>query len=280
MSIVVIVTTLSNIFGDWLLIYPIQWGTKGAAVATGAAQTIGFFIILTHFIRKKGNIRFGKIELESSLCKDIFIHGLPEGIGQLATPIMTLCMNIVLLNKVGDLGVNAFSVISYIAGLSMAVFFGVSDGLQPLFGQSYGAENEQDLKFYFRTGLKISFFGSAAITLLAILFGKQLCILFGADPVTQEYVLKVLPQFAVGFIVMAVNVMISSYLYSTERSLFASIISASRSVIVNVAVILVLPHIFGESIIWFSLLIYEAIVLVIAVTLLRHSERNGIHFKE
>ena len=100
------------------------------------------------------------------------------------------------------------------------------------------------------------------------------------DAVTREYMLHVLPQFAVGFIATAVNVMISSYLYSTERSFLALNISVLRSIIVNAAVILILPYIFGESIIWFSLLIYEVIVLIIAAALLKHSERNGIHFKE
>lgn len=61
--------------------------------------------------------------------------------------------------------------------------------------------------------------------------------------------INVLPQFAVGFIAMAVNVMISSYLYSTERSFLALNISVLRSIIVNAAVILILPYIFGESII-------------------------------
>lgn len=278
-SIVVIVSTICNIFGDWLLIFPIHWGTKGAAIATGVSQTIGLFIMLTHFVRKQGVLRFGKIKLEGSLFKDIIIHGLPEGISQLATPIMTLCMNIVLIDKVGDLGVNAFSIICYIASFSMAVFLGASEGLQPLFGQSYGAKNEKNLKFYFKAGLGISFFGSIFITILAVFFGRNICILFGADMVTQAYILKVLLQFAIGFIAMALNVMISSYLYSTERTVQAISISILRSVVVNVAVILILPYIFGEGIIWFTLLIYETIVFVVALVLLKQSERNGITFK-
>ena len=279
-SAVVIITTVCNIFGDWLLIFPIAWGVKGAAIATGISQTLGLFSILTHFIRKYGNLRFGKTKLEIKLIKEIVIHGLPEGISRLSTPVMAFCMNMVLINRVGDLGVNAFSVITYIASFSMAVFFGASEGLQPLFGQSYGAKDKEELTFYFKTGLKISFWGSFIVTILAVLLGRYICILFGTDAVTQSYVLKVLPQFAVGFIVMAVNVMISSYLYSTERSLQATSISVLRSIVVNAAVILILPYIFGERVIWFSLLIYEAIVLIIAVALLKHSERDGIRFKE
>ena len=129
-NIAVIISTVCNIFGDWLLIFPIPWGTKGAAIATGVSQTIGLFVILTHFIRKQGIIRFSKIKLEGVLLRDIVTHGLPEGISQLATPVMMFCMNMVLLDMVGDLGINSFSIICNIASFSMAVFFGASEGLQ------------------------------------------------------------------------------------------------------------------------------------------------------
>ena len=78
---------------------------------------------------------------------------------------------------------------------------------------------------------------------------------------------------------MASNVMISAYLYSTERSGQAVVINFLRSIVVNSGVILILPKIAGAGIIWSCFGIYEAIVLVIAVILLKHSERNGIVFK-
>lgn len=279
-GIAVIISTACNIFGDWLLIFPFSMGTKGAAIATGVSQTIAFFIMLIHFIRRKGVLRFGMTKLDGKLLRDITVHGLPEGIGQLATPIMTLCMNLVLVSKLGDIGVNAFSVISYVASFTVAVFFGTSEGLQPLFGQSYGAKNEKDLKFFFKTGLYINFFGSVIVSGLIILFSRQICTLFGTDPSTLEYTLRVMPMYSWGFVIMAFNVMISTYLYSTERSIQAIIINFLRSMVINSAVILLLPQILGANIIWLTFGIYEAVVLVIAFALLRYSERNGIVFKE
>jgi len=278
-SLTVVVTTGLNIFLDWLLIFPIPMGTKGAAIATGISQSAGLFIMLTHFIRKQGILRFGKVKLDFGLLKEIVIHGLPEGISQLSTPVMTLCMNLVLVEMLGDIGVNTFSVISYVASFTVAVFIGTSEGLQPLFGQSYGARKEDDLKFYFRTGILINFFGSTLVTGAILLLSRQICGLFGADAETLEYTLQVMPMYSVGFIVSSFNVMITSYLYSTERSTYSSIISFLRSLVVNAAVILILPRIFGADAIWITFAVYEAIVLVVAFGLLKHSERNGIEFK-
>lgn len=278
-SLTVIVSTALNIFLDWFLIFPIPMGTKGAAIATGVSQSIGLLIMLTHFVRKKGILRIGKAKFDGKILGEIIVHGLPEGINQLATPIMTLCLNLVLVSKIGDIGVNAFAVISYVSSFTVAVFVGTSEGLQPLFGQSYGEKNEKDMKFYFKSGVWINFIGSLLVTGLIILLSKPICTLFGADATTLEYVLKVMPLYAWGFVVMSFNVIISAYLYSTERSVHAIILNVLRSIVVNVVVIMILPQIFGASIVWFTFGIYEAVVLIAAYVLLKHSERNGIVFK-
>lgn len=276
-SIAVIASTAANIFLDWLLIYPIPWGTRGAALATGISQTISMLVVLSHFVMKKGVLRFGGPLLDGKLIGSIVVHGLPEGIGQLATPIMTLCMNLVLVSKIGDIGINAFSIISYVASFTVAVFFGTSEGLQPLFGLSYGARNRADLRYYFKAGVWINFIGSVVLTGIVILLSRPICALFGADAVTLEYVLKVLPLYAWGFVVMSFNVMISAYLYSTDHSVQSIFINMLRSIVVSSIVILALPAIFGADIVWFTFGIYEAIVLIAAWFLLRYAERHMFH---
>lgn len=179
-SVATIIGTAFNIFGDWLLIFPISMGMKGAAIATGVSQTLSLLIVLTHFIRRKGSLRFRFTKLQGALFRKIIVRGLPESISQLATPVMTFCMNMVLIQYIGDIGVNAFSIISYMASFSMAVFFGTSEGLQPLFGQSYGARQEADLKYYFRAGLRINLIGSLVINLILLFAGNSICMLFGA----------------------------------------------------------------------------------------------------
>lgn len=277
-SLAVIISTACNIFGDWLLIFPIPLGTKGAAIATGISQTIAFLIMSSHFIRRQGILRFGRFKFNPALFREMVLRGLPEGIGQLSAPIMTICMNLMLIDMVGDIGVNAFSVVAYVASFTVAVFIGTSEGLQPLFGQSYGAKNEPDLKFYFRTGILINFIGSIVVTSLILFLSRPICTLFGTDPATLEYTLRVMPMYSWGFIVMSFTAMISAYLYSTERSAQAIIINFLRSIAVNSAVILLLPRAFGPDSIWFTFGVYELIVLAAAVILLRHSERNGVVF--
>lgn len=277
-SAAVLVSTALNIFGDWLLIFPLKMGMAGAAIATGVSQTVTFLIVLSHFLRRKGQLRIQAFRPEGALWRKIAVRGLPECIAQFATPMTTLWMNRMLFARFGDMAINAYSIICYVASFSVGVFFGTSEGLQPLIGQSYGAKDEEEMKYYFHAGLAINFVGGAVIYLLLILFGESVCSLFGTDAETLAYTVHVMPQYAWGFIVMSFNLMVSSYFYSTKRSRQADVVNLLRSFILNTAVILLLPRLFGANVIWHAFGIFEALVLVVAVLLLKRSERNGIQF--
>ena len=57
-SAATVIGTVVNIIGDYLLIFPLQMGVASAAIATGVSQLLTFLIILSHFLRKKGVLRF------------------------------------------------------------------------------------------------------------------------------------------------------------------------------------------------------------------------------
>lgn len=273
------VGTLFNVFADWLFVFPLKMGLMGAALATGISQTITLLIVLTHFIRKKGVLRFGRFKHSSTLYRKLIFRGLPEMIAQFATPVTTICMNRVLLAHIGEIGVNSFSIISYVASFTMSVLFGSSEGLQPLFGQSYGAKDEDSLKYYFRAGCVISLVGSAVIVSLTVLLDQGICALFGANTETLAFTVQSMPHYVWGFIIAGMNILISAYFYSTKRSKQAIILNVMRSLIVNAAVILGLPALLGSGIVWYTFGIYESIVLVLAIGLLKYSERNGIVYQ-
>ena len=278
-SAATIIGTVVNIIGDWLLIFPLKMGVAGAAIATGVSQIVTFLIVLVRFIRKQGVLRFCRFHVDGALLNKIAVRGLPACIAQFATPMTTLWINKMLAQQIGDIAVNAYSIISYVAIFSMGVFFGVSDGLQSLYGQSYGAKDEQSLRYYFRAGNIINLVGSLVINGALLVVGGAVCALFGADSETLAYTVRVMPLYSWGFVVVGLTMNISSCMYSTKRSREADVISILRSFVFNTIIILLLPRVLGGDIIWHTFGIAEAIVLLISVGLMKHSERNGIVFQ-
>lgn len=158
-----VVSTVVNIFLDWLFVFPLQKGVMGVAIATGISQLVGLLIISTHFIFKKGSLIIKRYKPQMKLYRTIIFRGLPEAIAQFSTPVTTLCMNYTLMGTFGEIGINAFSIISYLSSFTMSIFFGASEGMQPLFGQSYGAKEKENLKYYYKAGQIISVVGSSIV---------------------------------------------------------------------------------------------------------------------
>ena len=142
----------SNIFLDWLFIFPMDMGVIGAAIASGLGQVFSVAVLLSHFVRKQGCLRFRRFQISGALAVKLCKRGVPEAVSQLTTPVTALCYNLMLARLVGDIGVSTFSVLSFIYSLANAILSGVAQGLQPLWGNCYGERDTDGMNEYFRWG--------------------------------------------------------------------------------------------------------------------------------
>ena len=274
--VVAFICTGTNIVLDAVMIYVFHKGIGGAAFASGVACTVSLFVDLTHFTRKKGRLRIKKFKFQPSLYKKVFLRGLPEMISQFASTITTFSMNNMLISHLGDLSVNAFSIITYAGSLFSSLIWGLAVGLQPLYGLSYGAKDDRGLKYYFKTGRIIALAGGAALFLLTFLIVKPVCVLFGAEDTTNSIVSSAMPKYCLNFVFAAYNSVVGAYLFSTKRTPYAIVLNVSRSLVFNYICINFLPHIFGYDFVWYTVAIAEGICTIIALALRKASERNGI----
>lgn len=273
-----LVCTAANIFGDWLMIFPLQRGVGGAALATGASQTLAVLLLITHFLCKKGKLRFSRFCVQFPLFRKIMLRGLPEMISQFAAPITTYSMNRVLIS-ISDIHVNAYSVIGYVGSLFASLMYGLSGGIQPLFGQSYGAKDDKSLRYYLQRGLLLGTIGGLLAFAITFMLGTPVSVLFGADPDAIAIVSSALPKYCLNFIFATASAIIAAYLFSTKRTQYASVLNICRSLVFNFLCINLLPLLFGNEFVWYTVAVAEGICLVIAIFLWKRSERSGIVYK-
>ena len=274
-SITTIIGTVFNIVGDYVMIFPLHMGLKGAAIATGVAQTLAMLICLTHFAKKKGILRFRREKWDFSLLKKILLRGAPECVNQFVTPMGLILTNNMLSLMLGNGEINAFSVIGYAASFAVSVFVGTAEGIQPLLGNRYGAKDEDSLKYYFHAGLIISFIGAVVLSALILYFWNPILTLFDVDEATRISAVFALPRYMSVFIFQSLIVIITSYLYSTTRTKQALTINVLRAFVLDTLAILLIPRLFGADSIWFTSPIYEFVALIVAVILLRRADKNG-----
>lgn len=265
------VGAVTNIFLDWLFIFPLQMGIVGAAIATGLGQVLTVFILLTHFLRKKGDLCIRRFRISGALIGKVCKRGVPEAVTQLTTPVTALCYNLMLARPIGDIGVSTFSVLSFIYSLANAILSGVAQGLQPLWGQYYGRKDTGELKWYFHSGLMIDLALSILIYSGLFFLDEPIIRIFNKESELITAASAALPMFALSFIPMALNLIYTAYFFSTKRTGTADAIAVSRGIIVKAWMIFCLPLTFGTEAIWFAPLAAELVTLSAATVLGRTS---------
>ena len=259
----------ANIFLDWLFIFPMKMGVVGAAIASGLGQVFSVAVLLSHFVRKRGSLRFRRFPVSGALIGKICKRGVPEAASQLTTPVTALCYNLMLARLVGDIGVSTFSVLSFIYSLVNAILSGTAQGLQPLWGLCYGERDTDGMNLYFRWGIRINAILSVVIYGLLFLFAEPVIQIFNRDPELVQNASAALSLFGLSFIPMALNLIYTAFLYSTKRTLQADAISLSRGVVLKAVAIFCMPVLFGIDVIWLAPFAAELLTLVLALVLSR-----------
>ncbi|MBS6218015.1 MAG: MATE family efflux transporter [Clostridiales bacterium] len=258
---------VANIFLDWLFIFPLGMGVTGAAVASGLGQVFSVLVLLTHFRKKKGNLRIEAIKFDVTLIKKICKRGMPEAISQLTTPVTALCYNLMLASLIGDIGVSTFSVLSFIYSLANAILSGVAQGLQPLWGNCYGRRSTNEINWFLRCGVAINIILSIWIYGILFTFDKPIIHIFNQDASLVQTAAAALPLFSLAFIPMAVNLVYTAFMFSTKRTIQANAIAICRGIIIKAVAIFCIPLLFGSNAIWIAPFIAETFTLILSLAL-------------
>ena len=263
---------MANIFLDWLFIFPFGMGVTGAAVASGLGQVLSVFVLLSHFVLKRGRLRIKPFKMDLGLMKKICKRGVPEAVTQLTTPVTALCYNLMLARLVGDIGVSTFSVLSFIYSLANAILSGVAQGIQPLWGHCYGKQDTDEMNWYFRCGIIINCILAVLIYGVLFFFDKPIIRIFNRDADLVRAASAALPLFSLSFIPMALNLIYTAFFFSTKRTGAANAIAISRGIIVKALAIFCIPLLFGSDSIWVAPFVAEIVSLVFAVGLSKASK--------
>ena len=264
----------SNIFLDWLFIFPFGWGIKGAAVASGLGQIFACAMLLSHFVRKKGFLHFTSRFAEKGLIREITLRGFPEFVSHMSQPVIIFCYNLLVIKLLGEIGVAAFSTVSYIVCLIVCTFFGVSQGVQPLISYSYGEKNVKSEKNFFRMGFVLNVFLAVFVNLLLLVAGKQIAGLFNPDPVMIQNAYDCMKVYDISFIFASVNIIFTTYYLATKRTAQSLTISVLRTFVLSSICIFSIPAIFGSEYIWTGIIVAEGIVMLIAICLKWHESKT------
>lgn len=265
---------IANIALGWLFIFPFGMGIKGAAIASGIGQILAVVILATHFFHPSAKLRLRLRGIDLRLTGKILLRGVPEFITQLSQPVTILCFNIVVMRQVGDIGVAAYAIICNLTSLMFAVQVGVANGMQPLFGRSYGEKNRPLTRYLLKAGVVVNLCATLLIYSLLWLWRGEIVSLFTTDAELTAIAARGLSLYCLAPILAAFNILATAFFLSTKRSGWAMAIAAARGCVLNVLLIMGGTAFFAGDAIWLPLVAVEALTMILGIVLVRHSLRQ------
>lgn len=224
--------SFSNIILDYIFIFSMQMGIFGAVFATGLSPVISIAAMLPHWIKKKNTFRFVKTKMHTNMTKDTLSLGFPSLITQLSSGIVMITFNAVILKLEGNTGVAAYGVIANLALVTVALYTGIAQGVQPLISRFYGMGNGK------QAGISLRY---AMITMLAVSGLK----LYFTSSVFTGY-----------------NIILATFFTSVERAFPAHILSLLRGFVLIIPMAFILSALWGMTGVWLTYPLTELLAAV------------------
>jgi Na+-driven multidrug efflux pump len=147
-----------------------------------------------------------------------------------------------------------------------AIFAGYNMGVQPLFSYHFGAENRPELKNLFRKSMILLGAFAAAMTAAALLLARPLSAVFvGYDQALMDMTVRGFVIYSLSFLLCGFNIFGSSLFTALNNGLISAVISFVRTLICQIAAVLLLPLILGLDGIWWAIVVSEGVALILTV---------------
>ncbi len=253
---------ITNIVLDYLFIFPLQLGLFGAAMATGLGQLVTVSIILIHFIKRKGQLRFGNVKLDFNIIKEFSSIGFPSFFAEAAFSIIIYLTNIALIRTAGEAGMTTYSIINYLTTPIYMLLLGLAFGAQPLISYHFGAKEQDPMMKYYRMTNTTNYIINVLFIAICFFFGRQIISIFTQDQMIIDMSYIGLNIVNAAFIIVGVNLNTTIYYQAIETPKYSNILCACRSIIFLPIVLLILSKLIGLHGIWAALFVSELLTML------------------
>lgn len=258
---------VTNMALDVFFMGVFRWGLVGAAAATAFSQLLGAIIPIVYFSRENTSLlRLGKTSFSGSAMLKACTNGSSELMSNISMSLVSMLYNAQLMKYAGEDGISAYGVLMYVNMIFIAVFIGYSIGTAPVIGYHFGAENHGELRNILKKSFVIIGISSLCMLGLSEVLGSPLSRLFvGYDEGLFELTLRAFGIFSFSFLFAGISIFSSSFFTALNDGLTSALISFLRTLVFQIAAVLILPLIFDIDGIWASIVVAEFVACTVSL---------------
>lgn len=264
---VTIASGLTNMLLDAFFMAVLQWGVFGAAAATAVSQVVGGIIPLVYFSRPNTSLlRLTKTKWDGKALLKACTNGSSELMSNISMSVVSMLYNVQLMKYAGENGVAAYGVLMYVNMIFLAAFIGYSVGTAPVTGYHYGAGNHMEVKSLLKKSFFVISVFSVCMFLLAEILAHPLAKIFvGYDEALLNLTEHGFTIFSFSFLFAGFSIYGSSFFTALNNGLISALISFLRTLVFQIAAVLILPAFLGIDGIWISIVAAEIMAVIITV---------------
>ncbi|OPZ22309.1 MAG: Multidrug export protein MepA [Firmicutes bacterium ADurb.BinA205] len=262
--------SLANVILDYVFIFRLDMGMKGAALATCLAPLISMAIMSFHFITGWNAFGLRAVPPSLKIIRNIASLGLHSLLTEVSGGIVIMVFNFVVHRLLGNTGIAAYGVIANLAIVSTAIFTGLASGVQPLLCRAHGKQNEDGMKYLLRLSISTALIFAVVFYALVFFRTKELVGIFNSESNNElrniaEHGLRL---YFLYMPFMGVNAILSVYFTSIEKPFPSQLISLLRGTLLVIPFAFIFYSLRLINGIWLTIPTAESITTMAGVVLL------------
>lgn len=277
--VITVMSGLTNIVLDFVLVGYLGMGVAGAAWATVASEYVGGLIPLIYFLLpNKSFLRLGKTKLEFRVIGKVCVNGSSEMMSNIAMSVVAMVYNWQLIKLLGEDGVAAYGVIMYVGMIFGAILMGYAMGAAPLMSYQHGADNSVEKRSLMRHGLAIMGIGGVSAFVAAQLLAPVIAQIFTSyDSELMALTIHAFRLYSIAFLLMGFSIFGSSLFTSLGNGVVSAVISFMRTLVFETGAVILLPMLLGADGIWTSVIVAEiASTTLVTICILQFGRFYGL----
>ncbi len=241
----IVIGAAINIVLDPILIFGLNMGVRGAALATVISQAASATWIVSFLSRKDVSLRIRRDRMKPNvkIILGVFALGVSPFIMNSTESLISIVLSSGLSRYGGDLYVGSLTILQSVMQLISIPLGGFTGGVAPIMSYNFGAGKSDRVKATFVRLLAIGFSYSFLIALSAMLFPQMFAKMFTSNAELVALVGRVLPIFIAGMLIFGVQSVCQSTFMALGQAKRSLLIALLRKVVLLAPLAAILPAI-------------------------------------
>lgn len=273
----ILLTSLLNILLDPLLIFGLNMGIAGAAIATVISQTALTLYIVRYFMMEPSltiRLKIKKVHPQWPLAKAILQNGSPSFYVQILATALSLYVNHSVVKYGSDMDVAALTIISTIFMFYHMLIYGLVQGNQPICGYNWGSRQYDRVRKSLELSLLYAFLLSLSLFLIVELYPLALTAVFTENEALREITKPGMRIYLMMLPLVGPQTISAQYFQAIEKPRISSILSLLRYGLIMIPCTALLAPNFGITGIYFSNALSDCIAALIAISFIVYEIRK------